>query len=57
MFFLNIIPKSKLKQVIFSSKDNKFRKAPMRTEENTYYFLYNKSVQKGVAKTATPQVL
>lgn len=33
MFFLNIIPKSKLKQVIFSSKDNKFRKAPMRAEK------------------------
>lgn len=49
MFFLNIIPKSKLKQVIFSPKDNKFRKAPMRAEKNTYKLFYSKSVQKGVA--------
>jgi hypothetical protein len=50
MFFLNIIPKSKLKQVIFSSKDNKVCKATMRADGNTYNFLYNNLVQKGVAQ-------
>lgn len=50
MFFLKIIPKSKLKQVIFSPKDNKVCKATMRAEKNTYKLFYSKSVQKGVAK-------
>ena len=41
---------SKLKKVIFSPKDNKVCKAPMRAEKNTYKLFYSKSVQKGIAQ-------
>ena len=33
-----------------SPKDNKFRKATMRAEKNTYKLFYSKSVQKGIAQ-------